>query len=108
MKKLVLTLAILVQAVFVFADNRKAEQVVKAKNENVKVYRQAGTAAEIVEALATTDNVAYIRKYNENWSIVQVNGKVGYVLTSELVSEEPAPATAAKNKKADRKKVAAL
>ncbi len=107
MKKLVLILAILVQAVFVFADNRKGEQIVKAKNENVKVYQQAGTAAEIVESLATTDNVAYIRKFDKNWSIVQVNGKVGYVLTSELVSEEPAPATTAKTKKADRKKVAA-
>lgn len=106
MKKLVLTLAILVQAVFVFADNKKDLQVVKAKSENVKVYRQAGTAAEIVKSLATTDTVSYVRKFNDNWSIVTINGEVGYVLTSELVSEEAAPAVTAKAKKADRKKLA--
>jgi uncharacterized protein YgiM (DUF1202 family) len=108
MKKLVLTLAILVQAVFVFADNRKEAQVVKAKSENVKVYRQAGTAAEVVQSLATSDTVAYIRKFNDNWSIVQINGEVGYVLTTELVSVDAAPAITAKTKKTDRKKVAAL
>lgn len=89
MKKAIIILSILTQSVFVFADNRKKTQVVKAKHENVKVYRQAGTASEVVEALETTDTVAYVRKFDKTWSIVKVNGQVGYVLTSELVSEEP-------------------
>ena len=88
MKKVVIALAILVQSVFVFADNRKDTYVIKAKHENVKVYLQAGTSAQVVESLKSTDEVTYVREFNKTWSIVQINGKVGYVLTSELVSEK--------------------
>jgi uncharacterized protein YgiM (DUF1202 family) len=99
MKTVVITLAILVQSVFVFADNRKETYVIKAKYENVKVYRQAGTSAEVVESLKDTDEVTFVREFNKTWSIVQINGKVGYVLTSEIMSEKvAAPAITARVK----------
>jgi uncharacterized protein YgiM (DUF1202 family) len=97
MKKLVLTLAIVAQSVFVFADNRKEATVIRPKSDNVKVYVQAGTAAEVLRSLKTTDEVTYVRKFDKTWSIVVVDGKPGYVLTSELVSEKAeAPVVAAK------------
>ena len=97
MKKLVLTFAIIAQSVIVFADNKKETTVIRAKNDNVKLYQQAGTASATLDSLDTTDTVTYIRKYNNQWSIVVVDGKVGYMLTSELVSEKVgAPVTASK------------
>jgi uncharacterized protein YgiM (DUF1202 family) len=99
MKKVIITLAILVQSAFVFADNKKETYVTKAKHENVKVYTQAGTSTEIVASLQSTDEVTFVRKFNKTWSIIQVNGKAGYVLTSELMSEKvEAPAMASKAK----------
>jgi hypothetical protein len=97
MKKLILTIAIIAQSVLVFAGDKKEATVIRAKNDNVKLYQQAGTASATLDALQTTQSVTYIRKFNDQWSIVQVDGQVGYVLTSELVSEKvEAPVTAAK------------
>lgn len=88
MKNLIITIAIIAQSVLVFAGNQKEKFVIRAKNENVKLYQQAGTASTTLDSLQTTDTVTYIRKFNQHWSIVQVNDQVGYVLTSELVSEK--------------------
>lgn len=83
MKKLLFTLAILMQSVLVFAwDN--AAVIVRATANNVKMYRQAGTAAEVVKSLKSTDEVIMVRKHNTHWTIVTVDDQVGYVLTSEL------------------------
>jgi lipopolysaccharide export system protein LptC len=89
MKKLVITLAILTHSVFVFAGNQRGIDAVRAKNDNVKLYQQPGTSAQVLESLSSTDEVIYVRRYNQHWSIVKVNDKAGYVLTSELVSEKP-------------------
>lgn len=83
MKKLIFTLALLIQTVFVFAD-APALEVARVATDEVKMYRQAGTSSEVVQSLKSTDQVALVRKHNANWSIVTVNGEVGYVLTSEL------------------------
>jgi hypothetical protein len=32
-----------------------------------------------------------VRKYNNHWSIVTINGQVGYMLTSELAQAKPQP-----------------
>jgi hypothetical protein len=37
-----------------------------------------------MQSLKSTDEVAVVRKHNAQWTIVQVNGQVGYVLTREL------------------------
>jgi uncharacterized protein YgiM (DUF1202 family) len=97
MKKLILTFAIIAQSVLVFAGNQKETTIIRAKNDNVKLYQQAGTASATLDSLETTDPVTYIRKFNNQWSIVQLNGQVGYMLTSELVSEKvEAPVVSAK------------
>lgn len=46
---------------------------------------QPGTSTGVVKALMSTDEVQVIRKHNNQWTIVSVEGKVGYVLTSGLV-----------------------
>ena len=82
MKKIIFSLAILFQSVFVFADG---QATARAHYDNVKMYRQPGTSTEVVKALKSSDELVVVRKYNNYWSIVTVDGEVGYVLTSELV-----------------------
>jgi uncharacterized protein YgiM (DUF1202 family) len=83
MKKLIFTFALLVQTAFVFAADNNTN-VVNARYENVKMYRQPGTSTEIIRSLKATDEVVLVRKFNANWSIITINEEVGYVLTSEL------------------------
>ncbi|MBA2763055.1 MAG: hypothetical protein H0U39_14060 [Segetibacter sp.] len=85
MKKLILTLALLAQVGFTMADNKaKATVVVQVRNDNVKMFQQAGTATPILETISTTDRVEFVRKFNANWALVTLNGKTGYVLFMEL------------------------
>jgi hypothetical protein len=87
MKKIIFTFALLVQTAFVFADgkgNARAQAIVHVHYDNVKMYRQPGTSTEIVKALRSTDELVVVRKHNNYWTIVTVDGEVGYVLTSEL------------------------
>jgi uncharacterized protein YgiM (DUF1202 family) len=83
MKKLIFTFALLIQTAIVFAATGP-EQVAQANYDNVKMYRQAGTSTDVLKALKSVDEVVVVRKHNANWTIVTVNGEVGYVLTSEL------------------------
>jgi len=82
MKKIIFTLALLINTVLVFA--KPGQQLAQAATDNVKMYRQAGTSTQELKSLKSTDEVVVIRKHNANWTIVTVNGQVGYVLTSEL------------------------
>jgi uncharacterized protein YgiM (DUF1202 family) len=84
MKKLILSLVLFVQLGFVMAEDNKPVMVVQAKNENVKMFQQAGTSTPVIHTITTEDRVELIRKWNTNWSMVRVNDKVGYVLHSEL------------------------
>jgi uncharacterized protein YgiM (DUF1202 family) len=85
MKKLLLILAFLIQTLVVSAAAPQPKSdVSRVSIENVKMYGQAGTSAEVLRSLKSTDEVLVIRKHNSNWSIVSVEGPVGYVLTSEL------------------------
>ena len=83
MKKIIFTLALLINTVLVFA--KPGQQLAQAATDNVKMYRQAGTSTEELRSLKSTDELVIIRKHNANWTIVTVNGQVGYVLTSELM-----------------------
>ena len=83
MKKLIFTLALLMQTAFVFAFTGP-QQIAQAKVNDVKMYRQSGTSTEVLKSLQSTDEVLIVRKHNENWTIVTVDGQAGYVLTSEL------------------------
>ena len=84
MKKFVFLFALLIQTAFVFASHDQATMIARANTDNVKMYRQAGTSTEIVRSLKSTDDLVVVRKHNANWSIVTIDGEVGYVLTSEL------------------------
>lgn len=88
MKKLIFTLALLIQTVFVFADAPAV--IARAATNEVKMYRQAGTSSELLQSLKIADEVVLVRKHNADWSIVTVNGQVGYVLTSELTIKKNA------------------
>ena len=82
MKKLIFTLALLMQTVFLFAAGPR--QMATVSYDNVKMYRQAGTSTEILKALKYTDELVVVRKHNALWTIVTLDDQVGYVLTSEL------------------------
>ena len=82
MKKLLFTFALLINTVLAFATN--GQTIARATADNVKMYRQAGTSSEIVKSLSRTDNLVIIRQHNANWTLVSLNDKVGYVVTSEL------------------------
>ncbi|MGV3586266.1 MAG: SH3 domain-containing protein [Adhaeribacter sp.] len=90
MKKLILSLAFLAQTVLGFAtDHQTGRQTenrmtVTTRYENTKMHRQPGTSTEILKSLHSNDEIQYVRQYNQSWSIVLVDGQVGYVLTSEL------------------------
>jgi len=82
MKKVIFTLALLVQVGFAMANNTVATAHVR--HENVKMFQQPGTSTEVLETLSTSDKVEFVRKHNAQWGIVSVNGKTGYVLLSEI------------------------
>ncbi|GEO02779.1 hypothetical protein AAE02nite_04430 [Adhaeribacter aerolatus] len=91
MKKIILTLALAAQTAFGFADGHQVVTA-SARYENSKMYRQPGTSTEVLKALKSADEIVVVRRYNQSWTIVTVNGQVGYVLTAELA--KPAkPAT---------------
>lgn len=91
MKKLIVFLAFLAQTALGFAaepqtTDRQADNrvTVTTRYENAKMHRQPGTSTEILKSLHSNDEIQYVRQYNQSWSIVLVDGQVGYVLTSEL------------------------
>ena len=84
MKKVIFTLAMLVQVGFAMA-TEKNKIAAQARHANVKVYQQAGTASPLVKELSTADRVEVIRRFNDQWTIVMIDGVAGYVLHSELV-----------------------
>ena len=89
MKKLIFTFALLFSTVLAFAfPPRQQQQLAQASTDNVKMYRQAGTSTEEIRSLKSTDELVVIRKHNANWTIVTVDGDVGYVLTSELMPKK--------------------
>ncbi|QNF35214.1 SH3 domain-containing protein [Adhaeribacter swui] len=98
MKKLILSFVLFVQLGFAMAKDNKPTMVVQVKNDNVKMFQQAGTSTPILYAISTNDRVEIIRKWNTYWTMVKVNDKVGYVLHSELtyLKEKPEPRAIAK------------
>ncbi|MDB5263368.1 MAG: hypothetical protein JWQ14_2651 [Adhaeribacter sp.] len=88
MKKLLFTLALLMQTVFLFA--AAPRQTATVSYNNVKMYRQAGTSTEVLKNLKSTDELVVVRRHNANWTIVTLNNEVGYVLTSELTLKKAA------------------
>ncbi len=97
MKKLLLSLALMAQVGLAMANDKNKTTWVQVRNDNVKMFKQAGTSTPVVETIATSDRVELIRKFNKNWALVVVNDKVGYVLLWELtkLKVNPQPRTLA-------------
>ncbi|PSR54842.1 hypothetical protein AHMF7605_15690 [Adhaeribacter arboris] len=91
MKKLVLSLVLFAQLGFAMADNKTPTMAVQVRNNNVKMFQQAGTSTPIIETITIADRVELIRKWNNHWALVKVNDKVGYVLFSELTNLKSQP-----------------
>jgi hypothetical protein len=91
MKKIILTLALAAQTAFGFANDHQTVTA-SARYENSKMYRQPGTSTEVLKALKSSDEIVVVRRYNSHWTIVTVNGQVGYMLTTELAQPKK-PAT---------------
>jgi uncharacterized protein YgiM (DUF1202 family) len=89
MKKVFFILALFMQTVLVAAAKDKAVTA-QPHLDNVKMYSQPGTSTEVLKSLLSTDEVVVVRKHNNQWMIVSVDGKVGYVLASELIQPKKA------------------
>ncbi|MGV3505039.1 MAG: hypothetical protein ACO1O1_15125 [Adhaeribacter sp.] len=87
MKKIVLTLALAVQGLFVLAVEKQAV-LVQPIHENVKMFQQAGTSSPVVQVLNSSDKITFVRRLNQTWDLVVVNDKPGYVLRSEIMVVE--------------------
>ena len=108
MKKLTLTIAILLNMAFAASaiqteQTAQTAKVASLKHQTVRMYRQPGLKAEVMKNLSASDEVLVVRKHDAKWSIVTVNGEAGYVLTSSLKVQQMQPQseggrTAAANK----------
>ncbi len=87
MKKIIFTFALLVQTALAFAS--KGDLILaQARQDNVKMHLQPGTSTPIVKSLSTNDRIEVIRRFNDLWTIVLVDGQAGYVLHSEIRKPE--------------------
>lgn len=90
------------------AEKERSFVQMKCKFENVKVYQQASTSTDVLVKLDQDQEIDVLRKSVVNggiWTIVSLDGKPGYVLTSELYQEpvQSAKAKARKQKKSEKK-----
>ena len=89
MKKVMLVIALFVQVSVGSAATKPEPIPAQVKTDNVQMYLQPGTSAEVLQTLKTTDKVVILRKYNTIWTLVTVNGQPGYVLGIELANATP-------------------
>ncbi len=92
MKTFVIIPLLLCMAFPCLAEGEKDRNFVqmKCRFDNVKVYQQAATCTDVLITLDQDQEVAVLRKSVVNggiWTIVSLDGKPGYVLTSELYVE---------------------
>lgn len=103
MKKVLLSLALVFQVVFVASAHQKSN------NPEHTIYKQPSKETEVVKVLTKSDNVVVVRPFNDKWSIVTVNNQVGYIRNFQLAQHKRqlkaaaiARAKAAGNKPASR------
>ena len=92
MKKLLLSLALLFQVAFVFA-----QEPIRVKTDKVKLYRQPNNQSEVLKVLNSTEDVILVRRFDAQWSIIQAGAETGYIHNSRLpkIKNQPAPVAAA-------------
>ncbi len=60
------------------------------------MYRQPAIGTEVMRLLSPEDEIIVMRKQNHEWTLVQIDGEAGYVLTSYLKAKKAKKATASK------------
>ena len=81
MKKLLFTALFAAQVLVVAAAGNEPKKV---SFENTKVYQQPGSAAEVIATVNPSDEIKLVRAFDRKWSVVEVNGQVGYIQTYKL------------------------
>lgn len=76
MKKLLITALVLIQTGWVLA---QTYPTIYVRQGNAKFYKQPAYRAEVIGLLKLTDQVQFVRKFNDRWVIVKVKGQPGYV-----------------------------
>ncbi|PSR55733.1 hypothetical protein AHMF7605_20605 [Adhaeribacter arboris] len=82
MKKLVLIILVSLRASWLIAQEAPIAPKVPTiyvRNENAKVYKQPAYQAEVLQVLKLSDPIKMVRKFDDRWIIVKVNGQSGYV-----------------------------
>ncbi|AKQ47208.1 hypothetical protein TH63_18680 [Rufibacter radiotolerans] len=64
--------------------------------DKVKMYRQPDPKGEVMRLLNPEDEIIVMREQNRQWTLVQIDGEGGYVLTSYLKAKKGKKVTAAK------------
>ena len=90
MKKILLSFVLVAQAIVVFA-----QEPIKLKVDNVKLYRQPTNEAPVIKVINTTEDVMLVRKFNAQWSLVQAGAETGYVHNSRLAKIKNKPVSTA-------------
>ncbi|WP_181306761.1 SH3 domain-containing protein [Rufibacter sp. XAAS-G3-1] len=100
MKRLFFIFALVcMQVVSVFAQGPTS----RVNSEKVRMYRQPVLGGEVVRVLGSEDEIIVMRKQNNEWSLVQIDGEAGYVLNAYLKAKKAKKATAAKTPEAPGK-----
>ncbi|MBC3540708.1 hypothetical protein ACFSC6_12530 [Rufibacter sediminis] len=93
MKRLVIISALVcMQVLSAFAQGPTS----RVNTEKVKMYRQPAIGGEVMRLLGSEDEIIVMRKQNQEWTLVQIDGEAGYVLSSYLKAKKVKKATAAK------------
>jgi uncharacterized protein YgiM (DUF1202 family) len=93
MKRFVFIFALIcIQAVAIAAQGPTS----RVNADKVKMYRQPDAKGEVMRLLGPEDDIVVMRKQNQEWSLVQIDGEGGYVLNSYLKAKKAKKATAAK------------
>jgi len=94
MKKLLFSLFFVGQAAIVFA-----QEPIRVKSDNVNLYRQPSSQAQVIKVLSSTDDVMLIRRFNSQWSIVQAGNETGYLHNSRYPNPNSKPVLASEAQK---------
>ncbi|PSR52169.1 hypothetical protein AHMF7605_00850 [Adhaeribacter arboris] len=82
MKKLVLIILVSLQVSWLVAKETPTTPeapTIYVRNENAKVYKQPAYKAEVLQVVKLSDPIQMVRKFDDRWIIVKVNGQSGYI-----------------------------
>lgn len=84
MKRVFLSAVFLLQMLVAFAQG----PTTRVNAEQVKLFRQPATKAEVMQVLSPEDEIIVLRKFNSQWSLVQIGEEAGYIQNSFLKAKK--------------------